>query len=258
VIRLASLRTLVFALTTTAAAGSLVACRSAPPTVIVHTAEKADPAARQMTVTGTATMQIAPDCADLTMTLTGESMRPGPAVDKVRKQQDALLAALRKIGLEDSQLKLSTLGIEPVYEWTQSKQIFKGYVARITLTATTKQFEQIGPMMEAGADAGATQMSSQFRRSDLDDIKRKVREQALLAAKAKAEQTASTLGITLGKVTAVNEASASYLYSNAYFPRLANMTVQDTSAPAIVALGAELQPLTLDINVTYELGGADA
>lgn len=253
--RLASLRTFMFALTTTAAASSLVACKAdPPPQIIVHTADKAEAPPRQMTVTGTATMQIAPDCADLTMTLTGESMRPGPAVDKVRKQQDALLAALRKLGLEDSQLKLSTLGIEPVYEWTQSKQIFKGYAARITLTATTKQFEQVGPMMEAGADAGATNISSQFRRSDLDDIKRKVREQALLAAKAKAEQTASTLGISLGKVAAVNEASASYLYSNAYFPRVANMTVNDTSAPAVVSLGAEMQPLTLDISVTYDLG----
>jgi len=251
VIRFRQLRNVAFALSTITAAGSLAACRNEPPQIILH-AEKDAVHPGQMVVTGTATLQVSPDCADLTMTLNGDAMRPGAAVDKLQKQELLLIAGLKKLGLEEADVKLSTLSIEPVYEWIAQRNVFKGYAARITLTATTKKFELIGPMMEAGADAGVTQMSSQFRRSDLDALKKQVREQALIAAREKAKQTATTLGIHLGRVSGVNEQSSSYLYSNAYFPRVANSqaTINDSSP---IALGAELQPLTLDITVTYDL-----
>lgn len=253
--RIARLRSLALALTTATAGGALVACKSDPPQIVVHTdkSDRVDPG--QMTVTGTATIQISPDCADLTMTLTGDAMRPGAAVDKVTAQEKVLVASLKKLGLEEADLKLSTLGIEPVYEWIGNSNVFKGYAARITLTATTRRFELIASIMEAGADAGVKQMSSQFRRSDLDELKAQVREKALVAARTKAKQTADVLGIHLGRVAAVSEGSSSYLYANAYFPaaRVANVTEAiDNSSP--VALGAELQPLTIDVTVSYQLG----
>ena len=120
----------------------------------------------------------------------------------------------------------------------------------ITVTATTHQFEKIGDIMDAGATAGVTAMSTAFRRSDLAQLKKKVRDMALAAAKDKAKQTADALGIKLGRVTTVGEAANGSMWGNAYFPQVANNEVRVTSPGA---LGGTLQPLTLDITVGYEL-----
>ncbi len=128
----------------------------------------------------------------------------------------------------------------------------RGYVASVTVTATTKSFGKIGSMMEVGADAGATSMSSQFRRSDLAELKKKVRDMALAAAKDKAKQTAGALGIDLGHIVSVAE-NVGGMWNQAYFPQVSN-AMEVRAAPSTgVALGGTLQPLTLDITIGYEL-----
>jgi uncharacterized protein YggE len=251
VFRSTSLRSLAFALCSAGAAGSLVACRQEPPNVTIHTTDKDVVDKGRMVVTGTATMQVSPDLADLVMTLEGKSMRPGDAASIVRKKQDQLVLALRALGIEDADLKLSTLSIEPVYEWIENRQVFKGYTSRIVITATTRKFDLLGAMMEAGGQAGAVQMSSMFRRSDLDDLKKKVRELALLAARDKAQQSAKVLGFELGRISAIVEDGHSYMFNNYYFPAVAN--VMESDGKVVANIGAELQPLTLNVTLTYDL-----
>jgi uncharacterized protein YggE len=230
------------------AAAPLAAC-SNPPQVVVHTDDKDVVQPGQLVVTGTATLDVSPDIAELTMTITGDAMRPGAAVDEVRKKQARLIAELKKQGLAEEDLKLSMLGIDPVYEYIEHRSVLKGFRARITITASTTDFAKVGGLMESGANAGVTEMSSQFRRSDLAELKKKVRDSALQAARDKAKQTAIALGIELGRVTMVAEQSQSYMWTRDYFP---NTYAVANNAPAAV-LGGVLQPLQLDITVTYEL-----
>jgi uncharacterized protein len=252
VTRFRSFRSLAFALSTVTATSALVGCKSEPPQIVVHTDKDVVQPGR-MVVTGTATIQVAPDCADLNMTITGTAMRPGAAVDHARKKQSELFSKLKELGVEDGDLKLSTMNVSPEYEWVGNRNVFRGYSARITLTVTTKNFDQLGPLMEAGADAGVTEMASQFRRSDLDSLRKQVREQALLSAKDKAKQTATTLEIHLGKVSGVAETPNGYLFSNEYFPRSVTLADAQTAPENIMKIAAELQPLTLEITVTYDL-----
>src|SRR5262249_48842824 len=112
------------------------------------------------------------------------------------------------------------------------------------ITATTRAFDQVAPMMEAAADAGVTEMSSRFRRSDLEAIRKQVRAQALAAAQAKAKDTASALGLSLGRITTVSDTSQSYLYSNEYCP---------SGGGGGGGIGGETQPITVDVTLTYEI-----
>ena len=202
----------------------------------------------QMTITGTATLEVSPDCADLTMTLSSDDGKPGAATTTVQHEEDSLVAALKKLGVEGADLKLSYLTLEPVYDdsWLR----IRTYRAQITVTATTHDFGKIASIMEAGANAGAKAMSSAFRRSDLPELKKKVREMALAAAKDKAQQTASALGIKLGRITSVAENVGGQMWSNAYFPQAANVA---QAQPSGSTLGGALQPLTLDVTIGYEL-----
>jgi uncharacterized protein YggE len=243
---------LTFAASLLAASLAAGACdRSAPHITIAPPAEVERPGG--MTVTGSAVLDISPDCADLTMTIVGDGARPGQATAAVQRQQQELVAALEKLGVAGADLKLSYLRLDPVYAQTTlgiQTQRITGYRAEVTVTASTRRFELVSSIMEAGANAGASSMSSQFRRSDLAELKKQVRELALKAAKDKAAQTAKTLGIELGRIVSVAEAPAGAMWGSAYFPQVANEAV---SRPASGTLGGALQSLTLDVTIAFEL-----
>jgi len=234
-------------------ASSLFACSDRVIAVPAPTSITA-PAPGGMTVTGTATLEVSPDCADITMTIDVDGARPGLATTGAQAKQQAIVDALKKLGIEAADIKLSTLTMNPVYEWVKDRNVFKGYHAAITITATTKQFDKIGPIMEAGSESGATSMSTGFRRSDLSELKKKVRTMALTAAKDKAMQTATALDIRLGRVMNVAENAGGMMWSAAYFPQVANMLESNTGSRTVAdALGGALQPLTLDVTIVYEL-----
>ena len=94
-------------------------------------------------------------------------------------------------------------------------------------------------------------MSSQFRRSDMPELKKKVRDMALAAAKDKAKQTASALGVDLGKIMSVGENTGGYMWNQNYFPQ--NAAVRDNSSGG--TLGGTMQNLTLDVSIGYQLKG---
>lgn len=228
------------------AASLLTACADRGPIIAVPEVTLDKPG--NMTVTGTAVLEISPDCADLTMTIVGEGARPGQATAVIQRQQQQLVAALHKIGVPD--LKLSYLRLDPIYAQTSlgiQTQRITGYRAEVTVTASTKRFDLIGPIMEAGANAGATSLSSQFRRSDLAELKKQVREMALKAAKDKAAQTARTLDIPLGRIVTVAETPNGTMWGSSYFP---NEAATRTSTNV---LGGALQTLTLDVTIGFEL-----
>ncbi|MEP6862098.1 MAG: SIMPL domain-containing protein [Deltaproteobacteria bacterium] len=205
-----------------------------------------------MTVTGSATLEVSPDCADLTMTLSADNTRPGAATSAVDGKEQALIAALTKQGVQPKDMKLSLVTLEPVYEPNLYPLKVNTYRAQITVTATTRDFGQISALMEAGADAGASQLSSAFRRSDLPELKKKVRDMALTAAKDKAKQTAAALGIDLGRVVAVSENAGGSMWNQTYFPQVANTMVRNDQQGG-TALGGTMQPLSLDVSVGYQL-----
>lgn len=237
-------------------AGSLFACKDPAPQFITlpSPADVAKPGA--MTVTGSATLEVAPDCADLTMTISADGARPGKATASLQAKQQELVAALLKLGIESADLKLSHLTLNPIYTpnedgWAQLR--VATYRAETTITVTTKRFDQIGSIMDTGAQAGVNAMSSAFRRSDLPELKKKVRDMALAAAKDKAAQTANALGIQLGRVVSVGESPGGYMWNAGYFPQVSNVAARSDGASNAPAIGGTLQPLTLDITISYEL-----
>lgn len=238
-----------------ALASSLAACHDSRPQIIAVPAPTTAPISQpgQMTVTGQATLEVSPDCADLTITLSADSIRPGTATKELEAKKLALVAALNKIGVETTDVKVSTLTLDPIYEpnpdgWATIK--VHTYRAQLTVTATTRDFSKIAGILDTSANAGATAMTTQFRRSDLAALKKKVRDMALAAAKDKAKQTADALGIKLGRITSVGENQGGYMWSATYFPQVANSMATSNSG---VALGGSLQPLTLDVTIGYEL-----
>jgi uncharacterized protein YggE len=203
----------------------------------------------QLQVTGTATLEVSPDCADLTLTLGADSPRPAGATEEVDHRETALVGALAKLGVTPADLKLTRLDLQPVFEEIDHRSRLTHYHAELVITATTRDFTKVADIMEAGARAGAIAITSQLRRSDMPALKKQVRDMALAAAKDKAEQTAHALGFKVGRVTSVVENQGGMMWENAYFPQ-ANVS---ESRNAGTALGGTLQPLSLNVTIGFEI-----
>jgi uncharacterized protein YggE len=243
-------------LATLVLASSLTACADRAPQIIAVPSAGAEiDKPGQMTVNGQATLDVSPDCADLTITLVADHIKPGVAAKQLEAKKQALISSLKTIGVETADVKLSNLQLDPIYEpnpegWATLK--VRTYRAQITVTATTKDFSKIAEIMDTAASVGASSISNQFRRSDLPALKKKVRDMALAAAKDKAKQTADALGIKLGRVMSVAENQGGMMWHATYFPQVANaIETRDTSGA--VTLGGSLQPLTLDVTIGFEL-----
>jgi uncharacterized protein YggE len=204
-------------------------------------------------VSGTATMEIVPDTVDLRMTLTAEAPRPAAAAKAVNERQAAVqkqIAALTLSGVKID-LALSFLSVQPLYDAKTGR--VRGYQAAITLTLSTGDFDRVADLMELGAQQSATEMSTSFRSRDLTGAKKKVRDQALAAVKAKAEQMAGGLGVKLGKIVNIAESAGQpWDYGYVYGPGVPNaQSFQPASDSA--GLRPDAQQLTLTITVGYEL-----
>ena len=233
-----------------------VACR-APETHVHHDRPaEAKPEHGQFAVTGTAEVKVRPDVVDLHLTIAAEAPKAKAAAQQLRARQVELRAALVAAGIAAEDLSFSSLGIEPVYVYDEhAPPRLRGYRATIDLTATTKQFETLPDVLEAAVTAGATNVTTERRVLDLPTHKREVRDLALAAAKAKAEQTASALGVKLGRITAISESSDDGTGWNGRWNR-ETVNIAQTAVAAPPSLGpmvGDAQTLTLTISLSYEL-----
>src|SRR5262245_19359175 len=105
-----------FSLVVSLLAGAGCADRGAPQIISVPVKELDRPG--NLSVTGTAVLEISPDYADLTMTMIATETRPGLAATALQKRQQELVDALKKVGVDGPNLKLSYLRLDPVYSDT--------------------------------------------------------------------------------------------------------------------------------------------
>lgn len=162
-------------------------------------------------------------------------------------------------GMAAEDVAVSTLTLGPTSRWDahRQRQVPTGYEARLRVSVATEDFAQIPAIVEAGANAGVTTSSTTFRNSEMSALKRKVRDMALDAAKAKAKQFQSSLELGRMRVVAVSEAPSGMAWS-AYGLGFDNAVVTANAVgfagAATGSVQAETLPLQLTVSIGYELG----
>jgi uncharacterized protein len=216
--------------------------------VAMPAGERPDEAAGQprgFTVAGTATLEAVPDVADLRATISVEHASAREATRLARQRQEAARAAVDKAGVAATELALGHLQLSPVHH-PKTGALLR-YRAAVSLTASTRDFDRLAPLMEALGAAGATEMATTFRVADLPALKKKVRQMAGKAAREKAQELASAVGFDLGEVRAVVEAPGNGWAWNGVYAN----AVETQAAPE--APHGNLESVTLTVTVTYDL-----
>ncbi|MFH2007862.1 MAG: SIMPL domain-containing protein [bacterium] len=181
-----------------------LACRSGVGVGKVKAGPAHPEAVRVIEVDGTARLDIPPDRVDLSLTLEEQRTNPAAAARALRKRRQGLLLALKMLGLPRKEIVISLLNMHPQYKRYPERGI-DSYVAQVTLIATIRDPERLADYVEAAAAAGVARMHTTFRSTRMQELKKRVRELALKAARTKAEQIAKAMGVEVGQVRTVRE-----------------------------------------------------
>ncbi len=150
-----------------------------------------------------------PDLAVITFTVLKQAKTVADAMDENSAAMNNVIKAVKEQGIEDKDLKTTSFNISPRYEYsegTYGKRTLVGYEVVQDLQVKIRDLGKIGTIIEKATSSGANEISDlQLTIDNQDELKKQAREQAIAAAKVKAGELTSQLGVKLGKIVSFNE-----------------------------------------------------
>ena len=205
-----------------------------------------DAPTRTISVTGTGTIEAAPDMATLMIGVTTQVATAAEALGANTTAPDAAIARLTASGIEARDMQTSNLSINP--NWTghdSSTPTISGYVASNMLTVRVRALDTTGAILDAAVADGANTLNGMtFGLADPEPLYDAARKEAVADARAKAELLATAAGVKLGQVVAISDAGA--------MTDPAPMYRDAVSASAVPVVGGEVG-LVAHVAVTWEI-----
>jgi uncharacterized protein len=171
----------------------------------------AEGAVPTITVTGTGTIQAAPDLATLMIGVTTQGETAAVALSANSDAVAAVTARLRASGIEARDMQTSNLSINP--NWTSfdssSSPTIAGYVATNLLTIRVRDLGGLGAVLDAAVADGANTLNGlTFGMAKPEPALNEARKAAVADARARAELLVAAAGMKLGRVVTITEGGA--------------------------------------------------
>lgn len=210
-------------------------------------------------VSGKGEVYIKPDIATVSFAVTAESLDISKAQTQSAEKINAIIAELKKLGINEKDIKTTNYNMYPRYEYQKStavypydsgKQILAAYVVTQGITVKVRDLTKSGVVISSLGGLGATDISGLSFEVDNDDVvKAQARAQAIADAKVKAEVMAKALGVRLVKITGFSE--------DAYYPYAYKTMATDVRAMGGASVVPEMPTgenlVTSNVTVTYEI-----
>lgn len=199
---------------------------------------------RLVTVSGEATVSVAPDMAAIRIGVTSQGKTAREASDANAKQMTAVLAAIKDAGIADRDVQTSRLSLQPQYDPNKGGTArLLGFQVTNQLTVKMRDIDKLPSILDRAIAAGANEMSGiEFVVSEQSKLLDQARSEAIADARRKAELYAHAAGVKVGHVAAIAEEGS------APPPRL----MQALRAGAVPVAPGE-QTLRAVVTVSYEL-----
>ncbi|HEY3055975.1 MAG TPA: SIMPL domain-containing protein [Thermoanaerobaculia bacterium] len=205
-----------------------------------------------ISVTGTGRASVTPDRFSFTVGVqtVGESV--DAAVNENNSKVAAVIAALKKAGATEKDVRTSNFSIWPQQDYGQGKlPRILGYQVSNSITVRRENIGEVGRLLQAALNAGVNQSSGlQFEVSD----PAKGRDQAMRAAydeaRAKAVLLAQAAGRTLGRAITITEG----IQAAPPYPMARPMAMRaEAAVVSEVPVEAGSQEVAYSLSVIFEL-----
>lgn len=206
----------------------------------------------QITVSGQGKVYAKPDVALINLGVKTSGLTVASVTKANSEQMNAVIAAVKSLGIEDKDIQTQNYNLSPNYNYTQDKgRIFEGYILNQQIEVKVRDFTKIGDVLAKATDSGANLVNDlQFTIDDPEKFKEEARAKAIEKAKANAQNLAMQSGIILGKITNIYENYNSY-YPVMYAKDSMGMGGAESAPAPMIEAGQ--QEISVTINLTYKI-----
>lgn len=206
-------------------------------------------------VTGEGRATGRPDVAYMSFSVTTRAEAVSTAFNQVQDATDRAIQAIEAAGVDAADITTTDFSIYPENEYNPEtgEAKFLGYRVRNSVVVKLRALDKAGALVNQIVTIGGNLVEFSAVNFAIDDrtpLQQEAREEALADAKAKAEQTAEGMGLTLGRPIFVIEGSADVF-------RLCGQT--DQPAPGIAtpyalpSTGTGFSAGSLEISTTVQV-----
>ncbi len=223
-----------------------------------------NPAYNTISINGQGEAFATPDIATFTFSVSADAKVVADAQDQVTKKTDAIIAALKALGIEEKDIQTVDYSVYPKYVYTSTvcpanancvpgRQVPDGYTVTNSLSVKVRSTADAGKALAEAGSKGATNVSSlSFTVDDQSAIEAQARTKAISDAKNKAEALAKSLGVRLVRVINFSDS-----YGGGPMPYYAKDVAVGMGASTQAAVAPSLQPgqnkVVSNVTVVYEI-----
>ncbi|MCH4889448.1 DUF541 domain-containing protein [Acidaminobacter sp. JC074] len=198
-----------------------------------------------VSVSGVGTVTVKPDIAYINVGVETQDADAGLAQQENAKKMTAVMAALKKVGILEDDIKTVQYSIYDRYDYKEDGTDVKYYVVNNNVKVTIRDIDKVGDVIDAAAGAGSNQVSSiQFGISNEDEVYAEALKLAMTSAKSKATAIMSTFGKVPGLPSRVSESS--------YYGGSVRMDYNVMAAEAKMSTPVSAGELTVTANVSVD------
>jgi uncharacterized protein len=186
-------------------AAAIIALTLLATPALAQTMPPAPPAV--ISVTGEATVSVAPDQAQIDGGVTSEAKTAREASDANNAAMGKVLLALKSAGIEEKDFQTSRLSLQPQSAPNRTgPSAIVGYRASNRVTIRLRDVSKVASAIDTLVGAGANEIGGiNFTVSQASKLLDEAREQAVADARRKAEIYAKAAGVTLGAPLSISE-----------------------------------------------------
>lgn len=207
-------------------------------------------------VTGEGSVEIAPDMAILSLTVTREADSAEAALEANSSAMGEVLAAMHAEGVEDRDLQTAGFSIQPKYFYPRPQPggereppRIVGYTVRNSLSVRVRDITNVGVILDKSISLGVNEGGDiAFTNDDPSEALTQARTKAMKDAMAKAKTLAGAAGVKTGKILEISEQS--------FFPRPMPMAKAEMSMARMadaVPVAAGENTYRVSVNVSYAI-----
>lgn len=158
--------------------------------------------------------RVAPDEATVRLGVLAQAPTARAAMEEANRSANAILDAIRKLGVKAEDIQTSELNLNPLYsnqpELRGGEPRITGYQATNVVSVRLEKLDQVGPVVDAGLAAGANRLDGVVFGLRNDEAARATAlTRAAEAGRAKAETLARALRVRLVEIVEVVEGGVS-------------------------------------------------
>jgi uncharacterized protein YggE len=157
-----------------------------------------------ITVFGSAIIRVEPDVASLTLGVTSLKTRPRDAFGETRAGAAKVRKYLAQAGIEE--VATSRISLAQKHRYNGGENHFVGYMARMAFNILLRDLDRVEEILSGAVDAGTNEVTAvEFQTSRLKEMRAQARQQAVAAAREKAQVYCEAADVRLGAVLHIED-----------------------------------------------------